>query len=180
MGNYENEWCDKIKKQTWLQFKGKVIIHEYITNRKVIVDYPISSCHITFTTHFLCGDFRFLLAVSSLPSAPVVSMASSSPPPAAISILLLIELVAMCVPFFGGLPIRFPDALIRGILTLPPATATGGCPGCPGWAGGEESDGAAERLDATAGLAEAAGGPVAVEAGVAGGPAADKLEETFM
>ena len=106
-------------------------------------------------------------------------MVSSSPPAAAaISILLLIELVAMCVPFFGGLPIRFPDALIRGILTLPPATATGGCPGC---AGGEVSDdGAAERLDATAGLAEAAaGGPVAVEAGVAGGPEADKLEGTF-
>ena len=67
---------------------------------------------LDFPTHFLWGDFRFLLAVSS-PSGPAVSMASSS---AAISILLFIELVAMCVPFFGGLPILLPDALIRGIL----------------------------------------------------------------
>ena len=121
-------------------------------------------------THFLCGDFRFLLAVSSPPS--VVSMASSSPPVAAISILLLIELVAMCVPFFGGLPIRFPDALIRGIFT-PAAPATGGCPGCE-----VSDDWAPERLDATVELVEA-GGPVAVEAGLAVGPAADKLEGEF-
>ena len=66
---------------------------------------------------------------------------------------LEMELVATCVPFFGGLPILFPEALIRGILMPPP-----GCCCCRL----EEASAAAERWDADAPA-------VAREAGAAGG-----------
>lgn len=60
-----------------------------------------------FLSYFFVGDFLFLLTDSPSPGG------DDRP-----DLICDIELVGTCVPFFGGLPILLPEALILGILPV--------------------------------------------------------------
>lgn len=61
--------------------------------------------------YFLCGDFRFFLTLPSASGEPGLWDIGVDPED---DVSWDMEFVATCMPFLGGRPIRFPDALILG------------------------------------------------------------------